>query len=227
MLNLNRMEILIGKSNIEKIKSKVILLIGLGGVGSYALEGLIRSGVENIIIVDKDIVDSTNLNRQLMTLTNNIGKYKTDVCYDRILNINSDCNVTKKCINLTKDNVYELFENKIDYVIDACDSIDVKKELIKICTKNDIKFISSMGMGNKLNPEKIKICDIRKTSYDPLARILRNYVKVNKINKKIMVVCSDEVPINNDSKVIGSVSYVPSVAGLMCASYVINDIIKR
>jgi len=216
---------LIGIDNYNKIKSKTVAVIGVGGVGGYAVEALVRAGIEDLIIVDYDIVDITNLNRQIISLQDNIGKYKTDVIKTRILNINPNCNITIINKKLNKDNLEEVFNYKIDYLIDACDTVIIKEQLILECINRNIKQISCMGTGNKLNPELLSICDIRKTSYDPLAKRIRKFVTDNTINEKVMVVSSTE----ESKKVEGcvsSISFVPSVAGLLCASYVINDIIK-
>lgn len=225
MHELSRFESLIGKENLELIKNKKILIIGLGGVGSYALEAIVRSGINNLIIIDKDIIDITNLNRQLMALKSNIGKYKTDVFESRIKDINKNACITKITKEIKEEDIDDLIRLNPDYIIDACDTLSVKKELIRKSIKNNIKLISCMGMGNKLNPSLISITDIRKTSYDPLAKSIRKMVKDEKINKKIMVVSSIEKPIK--SNVISSNSFVPATAGLLCASYVINDILKE
>lgn len=217
---------LIGEDNFNKIKSKTVAVIGLGGVGGYAVEALVRAGIENLIIVDYDVVDISNLNRQIISLQGNIGMKKTIVTKKRINDINPLCNVIVIDKKLDEDNVLELFDYKIDYLIDACDTVRVKEKLILECVNRNIKQISCMGTGNKLNPELLSICDIRKTSYDPLAKRLRKFVKDNKIKDKVMVVSSMEIPKKVDG-VISSVSYVPSVAGLLCASYVINDIINN
>lgn len=222
----SRLKLIIGDEKFKIINATTVLVIGIGGVGSYAVESLVRSGIGKIIIIDNDIVDITNLNRQLMTMHSNIGEYKVDVLETRIKDINPSCEVITIKDFITKDNIEFLFDNKIDYVIDACDTTDTKKALIKECIKRKIKFISCMGTGNKLDPSKLEIIDIRKTSYDPLARIIRKMVKEEKINDKVMVVASTEQPVKNDSNVIGSNSFVPAAAGLLCASYVINDIIK-
>lgn len=220
----DRLKIIIG-DKINLIKNKTVLIIGLGGVGGYALESIVRSGIERIIIVDYDIVDETNLNRQILSLNNNIGLKKVEVAYDRIKKINKDCEVIKLDMKVTLDNINILFNEKIDYVIDACDTVEVKKELIRQCLKRKIKLISCMGTGNKLDLSKLEIVDIRKTSYDPLAKIIRKMVKEENIKEKVMVVASKEQPIKTNTKTIGSTSFVPAVAGLLCASFVINDII--
>lgn len=222
----NRLNLLIGSDRLELITKQTVLVLGLGGVGSYALEALVRSGVGRVIIVDSDKVDVTNLNRQLMTLHSNIGVYKTDVWENRIKDINPCCQIVKICSFITSENIYELFNYDIDYVIDACDTVNTKKALIKECIKRKIKFISSMGTGNKLDPSKLEIVDIRKTSYDPLARIIRKMIKDENIKSKVMVVSSKEKPLKNSDGIIGSNAFVPATAGLLCASYVINDIIK-
>ena len=219
----DRLELLIG-DKINDIKNKHILIIGLGGVGSFACESLIRSGIENITIVDNDIIDITNLNRQLMTNMNNIGKYKVDVWYDRIKSINPNCNITIIKEFIDKSNIDILFKDKLDYVIDACDTIDTKVLLIEKCIKNNIKIISCMGTGNKMNPSLLKITDISKTSYDKLAKIMRK--KLNNIGiKHVTVVSSTEEPYTKIDKTIPSNSFVPATAGLLLTSYIINDIV--
>lgn len=222
----NRIELLIG-NNIEKIKSKTVLIIGLGGVGGYALEAIIRCGIGKVIIVDNDVVDITNLNRQILSLASNIGRKKVDVAKERIKSINNEIEVITIDDFITKENIEILFKEDIDYVIDACDTIETKKQLIRECLVRKIKIISSMGTGNKLDPTKFEIVDIRKTSYDPIAKIIRKMVKEEHIKEKIMVVCSSENPIKIDTNKIGSIAYVPASAGLLCASFVINDIIGR
>ncbi len=221
---LERLELLIG-DKINDIKTKKVLIIGLGGVGSYAVEGLVRSGIENFIIVDYDKIDISNLNRQLMTNRSNIGEFKTDEIEKRILSINPNCNIVKVTKKIDMDNINDLFDSNIDYVIDACDTLSVKLELIRICKKKDIKFISSMGTGNKMDPSRLKITDIRKTSYDPLAKRIRKMVKDERIKGKVMVVCSDEVGFTKVEKTIPSNSFVPATSGLLIASYIIRDIV--
>lgn len=226
MEQLKRLELLVGSEKINKIKKNKVLVLGLGGVGSYALEAIIRSGVENVVIVDFDSIDITNLNRQLMTNHNNIGLLKTEAWEERIKSINPNCKIEIINKKILKDDVKELFEYNINYVIDACDTLEVKEELIIECHKHKVKLISSMGTGNKFDPTKLKIMDIRKTSYDPLAKKIRKFVTENKINYKVNVVCSDETPLKITNP-IGSTAFVPAVAGLLCASFVINDIIKE
>lgn len=212
-------------NKLDIIKNKTILIIGLGGVGSYALETLVRTYFNKLIIVDNDKIDISNLNRQLMTNIDNIGLYKTDVWYDRIKKINPDCNVIKITEFITKDNLNLLFKEKVDYVIDACDTLETKKEIIKYCLENKIKFISSMGMANRVDASKIKVSYLDKTCYDPLARKLRNLIKKENIKGKIPVVYSEEQPLKMNK--LGSISYVVGTAGLLCTNYIVNDILKE
>lgn len=222
---LERLELLVGKENIEKLKNSKVLILGLGGVGSYAVEALTRSGIGTLILVDYDTIDISNLNRQLMTTRQNIGHKKTEVWKRRIQEINPDCKVILIDKKIAKETVQLLLDQKPDYIIDACDTIEVKKELIRTCKNNNISLISSMGTGNKMHPELLEITELNKTSYDPIARILRKMVKDEKIKGKIMVVASKEVPKKINSKKIGSNAFVPATAGLLCASYIINKIV--
>lgn len=224
MNQFERLELLIG-DKINKIKQINVLLIGLGGVGSYCCESLIRSGIEHITIVDNDIIDITNLNRQLMTTLDNVGRYKTEIWQERIKTINPQCQVDVITKFIDKENIDNLFQHKnYDYVIDACDSIDAKVLLIKKCFENNIKIISCMGTGNKMNPSRLKIMDISKTNYDRLAKIMRKRLKEIGINHAL-VVCSDEEAYTKISKAIPSNSFVPATAGLLLTSYIINDIV--
>lgn len=224
MNQFERLELLIHEK-INDIYNKTVLVIGLGGVGSYTVEALVRSGISNLIIVDNDTISLTNLNRQLMAYHSNVGNFKTDEIEKRILNINPNAKVTKITEFIDLNNINNLFVNHIDYVVDACDTMIVKMELIRICKRKNIKLISSMGTGNKMDPSKLKIMDIRKTSYDPIAKKIRKMIKDEKINGKVMVVCSDEEGYSKIEKEIPSNSFVPATAGLLCASYVINDIV--
>ena len=219
----SRLEKLIGKDNIKLLSNKTILVLGIGGVGGYVVESLVRSGIGNIIIVDNDIVDETNINRQIIALDSTIGKKKVDVLEKRIKDINNECKVIKIDEFIKPDNINILFEYNIDYLVDACDHIDTKKALIKECLKRKVKFISSMATAKKTDPSKLKITDIRKTYNDPLAKIIRKYVKDEKINKKIDVLTSTEVSKKTEG--LGSCMYVPASAGILIASYIIKKII--
>lgn len=221
---LDRLEILIGDKT-KTLKQKTVLLLGLGGVGGHAFETLLRSGIGTIIVVDNDVIDETNLNRQLLSTNKNIGQYKVDEAKKRQKDINQECKIIKINKFINEENIESLFENKIDFVIDAIDTIKTKKQLIKKCIEKQIKIISVMGTGNKMDPTKLTITDIRKTSYDPIAKEIRKFIKEERINKKIPVVFSDEITIKTDK--IGSNAFVPATAGIFAASYVINELIKE
>ena len=214
-----RVELLLNE-DINKLKDKVILVLGIGGVGSYTVETLIRNPIKKIIIVDSDIIDITNLNRQLFTNQNNIGLKKVDELEKRIKSINPYIEIKKIDKFIDENNINLLFEEKVDYIVDACDSLKTKECLIKECLKRKIKFISSMGTAKKLDPTKLKITELSKTSYDPIAKKLRKTFK----NNKVIVICSTEKP--KEIKKLGSISFVPSVAGILITSYIINDILK-
>lgn len=223
----SRLEKIIGNNNLTKIKNTSVMVVGVGGVGGYVVESLVRSGIENIIIIDHDVVDVTNKNRQIIALDSTIGSKKVEVLKNRILDINNNANVVALDTFLDNSNIEEIIlKYKPDYVVDACDTIMTKKALISSCIKHNIFIISSMGTGNKLDPSKLQISDIRKTNYDPLARILRKWVKDEKINDKITVLWSSEKPIKTHDRTPGSTSFVPSSAGLLITSYIIRTIIK-
>lgn len=218
---------LIGSSNYQKIKNSHILVLGVGGVGGYAIETLIRSGLENITIVDYDKIDLSNINRQIIALSTNIGTTKVEAWQERIHAINPNANV--KIINekISSDNIDILFQDKYDFIIDACDTLIVKKLLIKKCKEQNINLITVCGMGKKLNPSLVQICDIKDTSYDPLAKSLRKYVKDEHIKGKVTCAFSSEKPITNEKNVIASMMMVPATAGILAASHCIDKIIKN
>ena len=219
-----RLITLIGEDNVNKLKKANVLIVGLGGVGGYALETLVRSGIYNLTIVDGDIVELSNLNRQIISKRDVIGKPKALVAQARTLEINPDVNL--KVINefISEDNFSLLNIDSFDYVIDACDDLNLKLLLIKNADK--YKLISSMGTANKMDMTRFKITTIDKTSYDPLAKIIRKKIKEEKIRTKFKVVSSDEKVMKNGTK-LGTIAYMPAVSGLLCASYVINDIINK
>ena len=223
----SRFEKIVGSDNLDLLQNKSVLILGIGGVGGYVAEALARSNVGTLILVDFDIVDETNINRQIIALKSTIGKKKVDVLESRIKDINEKCNVIKIDKFIDDKNLVDLFEYDIDYFVDACDTMTTKKKVIDECLKRKIKFITSMGTGNKLDPSKLVITDIRKTINDPLARILRKYIKDNKINSKIDVLSSTELPVKTGDRTPGSTSFVPSSAGLLIASYVVRDFLKK
>lgn len=219
----DRLELLIGKENIEKISKINVLIVGIGGVGGTALEALVRSGVKNITIIDKDVFSESNLNRQILSTRDSIGLYKVDVGINRCKSINPDVNITGLKINLDEKNVNEL--EYFDYIIDACDDINAKLSLMQYASRNNIKLISSMGTGKRLNPSNVIITRLDKTSNDPLAKKMRYEARKRGLKLNIPVVCSKEEPINND-RIIASSIFVPSTAGLMLAYYIIEKVIN-
>ena len=223
----SRLEKIIGTDSLNSLSNKTVLILGVGGVGGYVVESLARSNIGTLILVDYDKVDVTNINRQIVALSSTIGKSKVDVLEERIKDINSGCKVIKIDKFIDDSNFLELFNNNIDYFVDACDTVLVKKLVIKECLKRNIPFISSMGTGNKLDPSKLEIIDIRKTVNDPLAKILRKFVKDEKINKKVMVLSSKELPIKTGERTPGSSAFVPSSAGLLIASYIVRSFIDK
>lgn len=216
---------LIGEEKLKEIERKKVLLIGVGGVGSYALEALIRNGFFDITIVDFDIIDLSNLNRQLITDSTNIGKYKVDEAKKRALLINPNIKIQTINEKLNKENLRNLLNQNFDYIIDACDTLDVKFALMENSIHYSYKLISSMGTAKKIDPTKLEITTLDKTNNDPIARLLRNKVRKAHINKKIYVVSSTEVP--KQINMLGTANLVPSVAGLLCVSFIFNDIIKN
>ena len=225
----SRTELLIGKQNIEKLQNAKVAVFGIGGVGSYVVEGLARAGIGNFILVDKDIVDITNINRQIIATTKTIGLSKVEVSKQRILEINPNANVEIYKEFFMPDSP-ELFDENTDYVVDCVDTITAKIELIIRAKNKGIPIISCMG--NKLDPTKFEVTDISKTSVCPLAKVMRKELRDRGINS-LKVVYSKEEPIKvktlneeNNKKIPGSISFVPSVAGLIIAGEVIKDIIN-
>ena len=249
MLNqFSRTELLIGKEGIEKLQKAKVAIFGIGGVGSFVVEGLVRAGVENFVLVDDDKICLTNLNRQIIATRKTIGKYKVDVMTERILEINPNANVETYQEFYMPNSENKILDKTIDYVVDSIDTVTAKIELVMNCNELGIPIISSMGTGNKLDPSRFEITDIYKTSICPLAKVMRKELRKREI-KKLKVIYSKEEPIKPDetlecscktncicppgtkrkcaerNQVPGSISFVPSVAGLMIAGEVIKDII--
>lgn len=220
-MNLERLESLVGLDVLERIKNLNILIVGIGGVGGYTLESLVRCGVENITIIDYDRVDSSNLNRQIISNLNNIGQLKVDVARKRYTNINDKLNLKTMSIFLDKDNIDSINICQFDYVVDACDSVETKSLLMGVCVSKNIKIISSMGTAKKMDATKLSITTLDKTNYDKLAKKLRSVVPKN-IQTKIKVVSSTEQV--KDINVLGSNSFVPATSGLLITNYIINDV---
>ena len=227
MHKFDRFKKLISEDSFENISSKTVLVIGIGGVGGYVVEALVRSGIGKIIIVDGDVVDETNINRQIIALSSTVGQSKVDVFEKRIKDINEKCEVIKINKFIDASNIDILFDYDFDYLVDACDTVSTKLTLIDRCILSKRKFISSMGTGNKLDPSMLEIVDVRKTVNDPLARIVRKYVKDKKITDKVIVLSSRELPIKTGDRTPGSTSFVPSSAGLLIASYIIRTFINE
>lgn len=229
----SRLEILIGEEKLNLLKSKRVLVFGVGGVGGTVVEALVRSGIENITLVDNDTVSISNLNRQIISSLDAVGKYKVDVAKDRILSINNNANVeVHKCFFLPENSSSFDF-SKYDYVIDAVDTVSAKIEIIVKAKEKNVPVISSMGTGNKMNPTMLEVSDIHKTSVCPLAKVMRYELRKRNI-KNVKVVYSKEEPItpkvqitNEVNRVIpGSTSFVPPVAGYIIASEVIKDLLE-
>lgn len=233
-----RTQLLIGKDAIHKLKNSKVMVLGVGGVGGFVCEALARSGVGTIILVDKDVVDITNLNRQIIALHSTVGKEKVEVMKDRILDINPNCNVICHRVFIDKNNIPDLITKDMDYVVDAIDTVTSKIDLVKWCYDNSIKIISSMGTGKKLDPTKFKITDIYKTKVCPLAKVMRKQLKDRGV-KKLKVLYSEEMPIQpklqecgledteENRRMPSSISFVPSCAGLIIAGEVIKDLIRN
>ena len=250
MLNqFSREELLIGSDALETLKKSKVIIFGLGGVGSFVLEGLARAGVGNFILVDDDKVCLTNINRQLLATRKTVGKFKVEVAKERVLEINPDANV--EIINeFFMPESKEIFDNSVNYIVDAIDTVTAKIELVVRAEKLNIPIISCMGTGNKLDPTRFEVTDIFKTENCPLAKVMRKELRVRNI-KKLKVVYSKEEQIKPNetlenscktgcicppgtkrkcsirNQVPGSISFVPSVAGLIIAGEVVKDLIKN
>ncbi len=228
-----RTSLIIGDEGLEKLKNSSVIVFGVGGVGSFAAEAIARAGVGNLTIVDFDDVDITNINRQLPALHSTVGKYKVEVMKERILDINPNINIKAIKEVYNKDTSDSILSEQYDYVVDAIDMVTSKIHLIETCKNKGMDIISSMGMGNKLDPTKIEVTDIHKTTICPLARVMRKELKDRRI-KKLKVVYSTEQPVDLKKKILngkkvtpGSISFVPSVGGLIIASVVVNDLINK
>ena len=226
----SRTALLIGEEGIKKLNTAKVAIFGLGGVGSFVLEGLARAGVQDFILVDNDEISESNINRQLLATHKTINRSKVEVAKERIFEINPNANVeTYKEFFMPDSN--QLFDEGVDYIVDAIDTVTAKIELVIRAKELNIPIISSMGTGNKLNPTRFEITDIYKTSVCPLAKVMRKELKVRGI-KKLKVLYSKEEPITIPKvegvakQVPGSISFVPSVAGLIIAGEVIKNLIK-
>ncbi|MEG0385233.1 MAG: tRNA threonylcarbamoyladenosine dehydratase [Solibacillus sp.] len=239
----SRNELAIGKEGLAQLQNTTVAILGIGGVGSFAAEACARSGVGRIVLVDKDNVDITNVNRQLVAYLSTVGKSKSGTMKERIADINPACEVIDMHMFYTDETYEQFFELGIDYVIDASDTVMYKIHVIKECLKRQIPIISSMGAANKMDPTRFKIADISKTHTDPLAKVIRTKLRKEGIPKGVPVIFSDESPIVVRPDVVEQVgkpdaqirkaqmppssnAFVPSVVGLFAASWVINTILK-
>lgn len=220
-----RTESLIGKDAVSKLLESKVIVFGVGGVGSYICEALTRAGVGYMEIVDKDEVDVTNINRQLIALHSTVGKPKVEVCKERLKDINPNLEVVaRQCFYLPEKS--EDFDfSQYDYVIDAVDNVTAKIDIICKAKEAGVPVISSMGTGNKLDPMAFKVADIEKTKVCPLAKVMRKELRKRGVSD-VKVVYSEEEPKNSDTRTPASISFVPSAAGLLIAKTVIDDLTK-
>ncbi|WP_416149227.1 ThiF family adenylyltransferase [Salipaludibacillus sp. HK11] len=242
----SRNELAIGKDGVELLKNSTVAVLGVGGVGSFSAEALARSGVGKIVLVDKDDVDITNVNRQIHALLSTVGKPKVDLMKERIADINPECEVVAMKMFYTEETYERFFEHGLDFVIDGSDTVSYKVHLMKECLERKIPIISSMGVANKMDPTKLKIVDIFETSYDPLAKVIRKKLRKLGISKGINVVYSEESPIQireeirqeivSEKQQQGSIrkakmppssnAFVPSVCGLIMAGHVVTNLLE-
>lgn len=226
----NRTAMLLGEDSVEKLSRASVALFGLGGVGSYAAEALARCGIGKIMLVDCDVVARSNINRQLCALQSTVGRYKTDVVAERLLDINPDIKIEKRCMRLTPDNINTFDLASYDYIVDAIDTVSAKLALAEQSKRLGVPMISSMGTGNKTDPTALTVADISKTSVCPLARVMRRELKKREIYH-LKVIFSTEEPktptkTGEEKAPPASVAFVPSVAGLIAASEAIKEILS-
>lgn len=229
-----RTKIIIGQEGCDILKKSKIIIFGVGGVGSFVVESLARAGIGNITVVDFDKIDETNINRQIPALHSTIGRYKVDVIEERVKDINPEINFAKHRVLFNEDTKNEILRGDYDFIVDAIDMVKSKICLIVESQNRGYEVISSMGMGNKLDPSKIKISDIYKTKICPLARVMRRELKLKGV-KKLTTVYSEELPSKSEKFLVdgkiknvnGSISFVPSSAGLMISSYIVRKLLEK
>ena len=230
----SRTELLIGNNGRKRLSDATVMVLGVGGVGSHCIEALARSGVGTLILVDNDKVSLTNVNRQSIAYLSTVGEYKTRLMKERIEDINDEAIVYTYETFVLPENLETIFEHKVDYIVDAIDTVTAKLAIAEYANAHDIPLISCMGTGNKVHPELFEITDISKTSVCPLCKVMRRELKNREISH-LTVLYSKEKPINVSDKIIeeekgmkrsipGSISFVPSVAGLLIAGHVIREI---
>ena len=226
MKQFERTSLLIGEENIQKLNNSNVIVFGVGGVGSYVVEALVRSGIGNLSIVDFDIVDETNINRQIIALHSTIGKKKVEVTKERIIDINPNINLEVFNTFISPDTINTFDFSKYDYVVDAIDNVTGKLLIIQKAIEANVPIICSLGTANKLDPSKLILTDISKTHTCPLAKVIRTKLRQLGINH-LDVLFSSEEPIKTNSNTLGSMPYVPSVGGLLIASHIIKNLIKK
>lgn len=242
----SRTELAIGPEGLEVLKGSTVAVLGIGGVGAIAAESLARSGVGRIVMIDKDVVDITNVNRQLHALTTTVGQSKVDLMVERIALINPACETVPLRMFYTEETYEQLFEHKLDYVIDASDTISYKIHLIKECLARGIPIISSMGAANKMDPTKFQVADISKTTMDPIARVIRQKLRKEGIKRGVKVVFSTEPPtkpredvtqrivpdtapkeIRKAQQPPASIAFVPPVVGLIMTGVAVRELLEQ
>lgn len=241
----SRTELVIGEIGLQKLRAASVAVLGVGGVGSFAVEALARSGIGRLVLIDKDVVDITNINRQLPALLSTVGQAKVDVMAARIKDINPACEVIVNRVFFTKDTAEDLFRLNPDYVVDAIDTISAKIDLVEACLMRNIPIVSSMGAANKMDPTQFRVMDLKNTTVDPIARVMRRELKKRGIARGVKVVCSLEPPLAPREEILdiivpkdvtdssprkatrppASISFVPPVVGMILASVVVRDLI--
>ncbi len=239
----SRNELAFGQAGLDVMRRSTVAILGVGGVGSFAAESLARTGIGRIILIDKDVVDITNINRQIIALLTTVGQPKVELMRDRIGLINTECEVIAMKMFYTEETYEQLFAYPIDYVVDASDTVTYKIHIMKECLQRGIPIISSMGAANKMDPTKFQVADISKTSVDPLARVIRQKLRKEGIKKGVKVVFSTEIPVKPLEEVTQKIvpenamdirkaqmppasnAFVPSVAGLIMGSVVVKDLL--
>ncbi|GAA0778651.1 tRNA threonylcarbamoyladenosine dehydratase [Clostridium subterminale] len=247
--SLSRTELLIGKDGLNKLRDSKVIVFGIGGVGSFTVEALVRAGVGTIVLVDDDTICLTNLNRQIHATYDTVGKVKVESMKDRVLSINKKCNVITHQVFVTKENIPEIITDDVDYVVDAIDTVSAKIALVEYCNEKGIKIMCSMGTGNKFDPTQFKIADIYDTKVCPLAKVMRHELRKREI-RSLKVVYSEEMPTKPKlddvitcktgcvctggtkkcaikRQIPGSISFVPPVAGMIIGGEVIKDLLKE
>lgn len=227
-----RTELLVGEEGIAKLHNSKVIVFGIGGVGSFVVEALTRAGVGNLILVDNDTICISNINRQIHARQSTVGMIKVEAMKERVISINPNCNVEAKQVFITAENISEIIQSDVDYVVDAIDTVTSKLALAEYCYKNNINIISSMGTGNKIDPTQFRVSDVFKTKVCPLAKVMR-YELIKRGVKKLKVVYSEEMPMTPDKgravpsqkrQTPGSISFVPPVAGMIIGGEVIKDL---